>query len=186
MLISKVEDIAPVPVFHYDVLTSIIMPNDWWVANWTAFSFGNWYRCVIYIYIFLHNNHFVEFLSVLPCGQLKLYPLFTECIKNHIISCLSMTVYPNILKILLLFFSVPSHNLLVRRLLSFPFAVTTPFFEILFLNLSIYWQCADNGIIQSFCRKIIFIPSGSLIPWIGARGRTTKMIEKQIFIYTPH
>lgn len=28
MLISKVEYIAPMPAFHYDVLTSIIMPND--------------------------------------------------------------------------------------------------------------------------------------------------------------
>lgn len=138
--------------------------------------------------IFSHSNHFVEFLSVLPCGQLKLHPLFTECIKNHMISCLSMTVYLNILQILSLSFSMPSHNLLVRILLSFPFAVTTPFFEILFLNLSVYWQRTDSGIIQSFHRKIIFIPSGSLIPWMGTCGKTTKMIEEQarLFIYIPH
>lgn len=37
---------------------------------------------------FSHNNHFVEFLSVPPCGQFKLHHLFTECIKNHMISYL--------------------------------------------------------------------------------------------------
>lgn len=28
MLISKLEDVDPVAAFHYDVFTSIIMPND--------------------------------------------------------------------------------------------------------------------------------------------------------------
>lgn len=48
MFISKVEDIDPVTALYYDVFTSIIMPNDWWVANWIILSYGNWCSWVIF------------------------------------------------------------------------------------------------------------------------------------------
>lgn len=48
MFISKVEDIDPVTALYYDVFTSIIMPNDWLVANWIILSYGNLCSWVIF------------------------------------------------------------------------------------------------------------------------------------------
>lgn len=44
---------------------------------------------------FSHSG-FVEFLSVLPCGQLRLPFLFTEYMKKYLISCLSVTISLNV------------------------------------------------------------------------------------------
>lgn len=111
MFISKVEDIDPVAAFHYDVFTSIIMPNDWWVANWIIFSYGK--NAVEW---FSHNTGCVEFLSVLLCGQFRLPSLFTERIKKHLISglCRFLLMFCRILYILHSF-SMPSHSMLMRR-----------------------------------------------------------------------
>lgn len=92
---------------------------------------------------FSHNTGFVEFLSVLLGGQFRLPFLFTECMKKHLISCLSMTISLNVFQscfYILHPFSMLSHSLSVRGHQSFLFCCYTPFFEILLLNLSTYWQ----------------------------------------------
>lgn len=118
MFISKVEDIDPVAAFHYDVFTSIIMPNDWWVANWIIFSYGK--NAVEW---FSHNTGFVEFLLSFSVANSNCLP----CLQNGSKS----TWFPVCLwRFLLMFcrilyilhsFSMPSHSMLMRRVEKFLF-----------------------------------------------------------------
>lgn len=148
MFISKVEDIDPVTALYYDVFTSIIMPNDWSVANWIILSYGNLCSWVIFTQYW--------FCWIPVCSSLwsiqttfLVYRMYEKALDFLSIYDYFSSLFPELTVFTFFICSSCCHIVCCwEECRGSSSAVKTPFFQILLLNLSTYWQWYYTGLLQ--------------------------------------